>query len=108
MESRIRLPTAVHHGKLGLPEVDLTVVLAAITLLRMWARWLRRFADSSVPYLLENLIRRPGRVYVDPNRILVELEPRPLDVVLEMAGYTAALERVSWLGRRVQFRVREA
>jgi hypothetical protein len=36
----------------------------------------------------------------------VEIERRPLDIVIEMAGYTADLERVAWLGgRSVRFRV---
>jgi hypothetical protein len=98
---------ALDDGRLGVPEADLTTALAAVVLLHVWARWLRQFAASSVPYLLTNFIRRPGRVYTDANSILVEMEPRPLDVVIHMAGYTAELERVPWLGhRRVRFQPR--
>jgi hypothetical protein len=97
---------ALGEGRLGLPEVDLTMALAAAALLRMWARWLRQFADSSVPYLLDNFIHRRGRVSLDDDTLWVEIERRPLDIVIEMAGYTADLERVAWLGgRSVRFRL---
>jgi hypothetical protein len=91
---------ALDHGLLALPDSDLTIALAASTLLRLWARWLRQFADSSVPYLLGTFIRRPGWITVNAQRIEVELQHRPLDIVLDMAGYTAELERVPWLGER--------
>ncbi len=97
---------ALEANPLGIPEVDLAVGVTAVALLRVWARWLRQFAASSVPYLLEHFVRRPGRVHVDADRIRVEMAPRPLDVVLDMAGYTADLEQVPWLDRRrVQFRL---
>jgi hypothetical protein len=92
------------HGRLGIPEADLTMGLTAIALLRLWSRWLRGFADSSVPFLLQNFIRRPGRVWTESEVIRVEIAPKPLDLVLEMAGYTAELAGIPWLGgRRVQF-----
>ncbi len=50
-------------ASLGLPEADLTITLTAIALLRLWARWLRQFGDSSVPYVLKNFVRRAGRIY---------------------------------------------
>jgi hypothetical protein len=97
---------ALDHGRLGLLAADLTVALTAIAILRVWSRWLRQFATSSIPYILENFIRRTGRLYTDDEGILVEMEPRPLDIVIEMAGYTAELERNAWFGkRRVQFRI---
>ncbi len=73
-------------------------------LLRLWARWLRGFADSSVPFLLENFIRRPGYLSVSPTEIKVEMEQRTLDMVLEMADYLAPIETIAWLGgRRLSF-----
>jgi hypothetical protein len=79
--------------------------LVAFGLLRLWARWLRQFSDSSIPYLLEQFIRRPGRLYPGETGLWVELEPRPLDIVVELAGYMAPLEGVPWLGgRTVYFR----
>jgi len=108
--SRERLADALHafgRGRLGAPDVDLTVALTSATLLRVWARWLRQFADSSVLYLLTNFIRRRGRIWLDDDTLWVELERQPLDIVIEMAGYTADLENVPWLGsRRVRFGMR--
>ena len=74
--------------------------LTAVSVLRAWARWLPRLSGSSVPYLLENFIHRSGTLTVDAKRVLVEMDPKPLDVVIEMAGYTSDLERVDWLGGR--------
>jgi hypothetical protein len=86
-------------------DAELTFSLMAMTLLRAWARWLRQFSGSSVPYLLDNFIRRPGRLLYEDDRVVVELAPRPLDIVLEMAGYFADLEDVPWLSvRRLRFR----
>ena len=84
-------------GALSLPEADLTLLLTANALLRLWARWLRRFSESSASCLLGNFIRRGGEVRRDSRGLTVRLEPRPLDVVLDMVGYTADLERVPWL-----------
>jgi hypothetical protein len=80
--------------------------LVAFSLLRLWSRWLRQFSESSVPYLLDQFIRRPGRLSASPAGVWVELEPRPLDIVIEMAGYLTPLEGVPWLGgRTVHFRI---
>jgi hypothetical protein len=93
------------NGQLGLPGADLTLALTAGALLRVWARWLQRFGGSSVPYLLDQFVRRSATVVADANQVVVELEPRPLDLLLEMAGYTAPLEGLPWLqGRRIVFR----
>ena len=73
-------------------------------LLRLWARWLRGFAEASVPFLLENFIQRPGSLSITPIEIRVEMERRSLDIVLEMADYLAPIENISWLGgRRLTF-----
>lgn len=94
----------LNQCQLDLPYVDLTIALAAAALLRMWARWLRQFAASSLSYLLDNFINRRGSIGISRDALWVMLERRPLDIVLEMAGYTADLERVTWLdGRRVRF-----
>ncbi|HEY0111311.1 MAG TPA: hypothetical protein VGB67_16850 [Fibrella sp.] len=96
--------SAIESGLIGIPEADLIIGLMAMLLLRVWARWLRQFSDSSVPYLLKNFIRRPGRLFVNGDEILVVLEPQPLDIVLTMAGYLSAIEQVPFLNnRRVRF-----
>lgn len=89
-------------------SVSLTVTLAAITGLRLWARWLPGIAPASVPYLLKNLIRRPGTIRVSGQEILVRLQPGAIDIVLEMAGYLRKMESVSWLhGRNVLFQINQ-
>lgn len=90
------------------PAWDLTLALTANTLFRLWARWLRGFAQSSVPYLLDRFLRRPGSIYQVDRKFIVELEPRPLDVVLTLSDYLAPL-RVPWLNdAEVEFKTRGA
>ena len=80
--------------------------LLSSIVVRAWAKWLKQFTRSSHQYLLDNFLRRPGRVTVSRFEIVVYLEPRPLDVVLSMSGYTSDLENVSWLGNRpLRFRI---
>jgi hypothetical protein len=92
--------TALFHRLLDNPEAELSLALIAIAVLRTWARWLRRFESSSVPYLLDSFIRRRGRIFSRLDAVIVEVESRPLDIVLEMAGYTSDLQSVTWLGHR--------
>jgi len=75
-------------------------------LLRLWTRWLRGFSRASVPYVLEQFIRRPGRIEERADEIAVILLSGPLDPVLEMSGYLASTPPIPWLShRRVSFRV---
>ncbi len=88
------------------PDPAKEIASFADSLLRLWARWLHNFADSSLPYLMRNFVDRPGRLVITPDEVQVELEPRPLDIVLEMAGYLEPLTRMSWLdGKTVVFHV---
>lgn len=80
--------------------VNLAVTLAAIAALRLWARWLPGLSGSSAPYLLKNFIRRPGAIQSGERCIEVYLEPGPMDVVLELAGYLREIEDVPWLDHR--------
>lgn len=74
-----------------------SISIVAASLLRAWARWLPRVGGSSVPYLLENFIRRSGELRASSRRIQVLLDPGPMDVVLEMARYFDPVESVPWL-----------
>ena len=94
---------ALASGTLGDCEADLTIGRAAGAILSAWAQWLRGFADSTVPFLLDRFVRRPGTVSLQANRAIVELERRPLDVVLEMAGYLDELDSDPYLPRRIGF-----
>jgi hypothetical protein len=76
------------------------LVLVAVHLLRLWARWLPGIAASSAPYLVKNLIRRPGRIDVRDHEMRVTLETAALDVVLEMSGYLREVPAIPWLRHR--------
>ncbi len=90
--------SAFEHGVLGAENPDLVLGLLANTVVRAWAGWLRGFSSSGSAYLLDNALRRKGRIHCNPGYWEIEMEPRPLDVVVRMAGYCNVLERVSWLG----------
>ena len=87
----LRMHRALRWGRTGRPGPDLLVELMAGGLVRLWARWLRGFSTASVPYLLDQLVRRPGLIRRDGTGVHVELDPRPLDVVLEIAHYLGDL-----------------
>ncbi len=87
----LRMHRALRWGRTGRPGPDLLVELMAGGLVRLWARWLRAFSTASVPYLLDELVRRPGLIRRDGTGIHVELDPRPLDIVLEIANYIGDL-----------------
>jgi hypothetical protein len=98
---------ALAAGGFGRADVDLTLALYAAGLVRVWARWLRNLGGSSLPYLLQQFVRRPGRVCRDDEGFRIELEPRPLDVLLQMSDYLAPLPSVPWLdGQSVRFALR--
>jgi hypothetical protein len=84
-------------GALDLPEIDITTALIGCALLRGWARWLRGFSSSSVPFLLKNFIRRPGVVTLRGESLIVRLDPSPLDIALEMPGYFDEIQRTPGL-----------
>jgi hypothetical protein len=75
--------------------------------MRAWSRWLPGIAGASMEFLVGNCLQRSGRVRISPGAIAVELDPAPLDVVLEMAGYFGPITAIPWLdGRTVTFTVR--
>jgi hypothetical protein len=91
----------------GPPWFATTTALAAQAVVRAWARWLPHLRSPSTSYLLGQLLRRPGWVTQHGQTVEVELPPRPLDVVLRLAGY---LEPIEFLPgpevRAVRFRIR--
>jgi hypothetical protein len=98
---------ALSLGHLGELDGDLQVTLLAVALVRLWTRWLSRFSESSVPYVLRNFIRRAGTIHAHAEGLTVDLEPMPLDIVLELSGYLEEIVRVPWLdGRSIRFRIR--
>lgn len=80
------------------------------------AAWLEaRFAaslpglsGSSRAFLCQQFLHRPGRLRIGENRILLELDPLPLAVVLRLAGLVGEdCCRLDWLQRR-RFDIRMA
>jgi hypothetical protein len=48
-------------------------------------------------------------VHVSATAVAVRLDPAPLDVVLDMAGYFRSIDSVGWLGeRRMTFAIADA
>lgn len=69
-----------------------TTHAAAAGILRHWARGLRGFATASDEFLLQQLIRRSGTVEVQPGQIMIVMETRPLDPVLQLSGMMESLD----------------
>ncbi len=94
-------------SQLWSPSVAATLDEIARTLLRSWARWLPGLKEASAGFLLARCLRRGGAVRVSDSHIAVTLDPAPLDVVLQMAGYLQPIAAVPWRdGRAVSFTVR--
>lgn len=93
----------------GDPLADATLTAAAQAGVRAWARWLKQFHAAGSGYLLGQFVRRPGRVYRDGPGLLVELDPRPVDVVLQLSGYFDPIDPVPGSGDpAVRFRLGRA
>jgi hypothetical protein len=80
--------------------LEALINFVASCLLRSWARWIPGLSASSVPFLLEKFIRRPGRIFLYQERIEIHLAPGPLDSILKMAGYLADSSSIPWMGNR--------
>lgn len=88
---------------------DLAIARIGSMVMRAWSRWLPGFSGASTPFLVQNSLQRLGRVRVSNHLVDVQLDPAPLDVVLEMAGYFRSIELVPWLdGRTITFAVRRS
>jgi hypothetical protein len=91
-----------------MPAIDPRLKVTACLLLRAWAYWLPGLSGSRPQFLVQKSIRRNGSFGVSGQRIEVELDPAPLDIVLKMAGYLDPLGPTGWLGERsLVFTVRD-
>ena len=80
----------------------------AARLLMQWARWLPGFDRSSCAWLLEHAGRRPGRIVVTGEKMVVHVPPLPLDIPLRRAGYLDPLTPPGWLRwKLIAFQVNE-
>lgn len=71
---------------------EATLRATAASVLRHWARSLRGLGRSSSPYLLQQLIQRPGTIRTRPQHLEVTLASRPLDAALQVSGMLDPLE----------------
>ena len=94
-------------GPLAAAESSAVLDAIASWLLRAWARWLPGLREASAGFLRAQCLARGGVVRRSTTRIDVTLDPAPLDVVLQMAGYLRPIEALPWCGgRAVSFAVR--
>jgi hypothetical protein len=63
------------------------LVVAGAVLLRSFARGLPGLGQSSFDYVWRNILSGDAVITVSPGRVLVELAPRPLEIVLHMGGF---------------------
>jgi len=90
-------------GFLRSETLDRVSSLAAHALMRGFARRFLTFRDSSAPYLCRNLVLGATRIHIGGARIEVRLSPRPLDIVLRIAGIHGDEFEPSWLhGKQVR------
>jgi hypothetical protein len=92
------LPECCHPALPGL-ACGSTARAAHLAILA-WARWLPGLSGSTPQYVLAQLLRRGGSVSVSADTVRVALDPRPLDVVAELAGYLAPSGAVPWTDER--------
>ena len=94
-------------GPLAGAESSAVLDAIAAWLLRAWARWLPGLREASAGFLRAQCLARGGAVRRAATRIDVTLDPAPLDVVLQMAGYLRPIEGLPWCGdRAVSFVIR--
>jgi hypothetical protein len=77
-----------------------TFGLLAHTLVRQFARSLRGFRQSGDRFIIDRLLSASGRVLVEPERLVVSLEPNPLWVAVRLSGADSPIDSVEWLSNR--------
>lgn len=81
----------------------LTVAATGLVLVRVWGRWLPGLGHSSLHYLLEQFIHRPGTVHRDGDHVWVTLDRRELDTVLGLSGLLDPIDARRSLGVVIHF-----
>jgi len=80
---------------------DLEWSVAAAAVMRRLARSLTGLGRASAPYLWANVLGGGAMVTAGGEQIKVRLAPRPLQIILRMAGFNGLTVSPSWLGGRV-------
>lgn len=79
------------------PAFRAEMATAAAVLLRSFARALPGLGRTSFDYLWKNILSGQSVITLSPDCILVELAPRPLEIVLRMAGLREFSFTPPWL-----------
>jgi len=79
-------------------DIDLQSVLVAVNewLLRLFAKRLAGFENSSPSYLFTHFIRRSSEITIKDDKIEVNLSSKPLDTVLRLSGLLEETPHVPW------------
>ena len=81
-----------------------TFNLLATELVRDFASRVRGFRQATPQAVVRSFIAQPGRIRIEPNRMLVFPDTSPFHVALHISGLVAPIESVSWLeGRCLEF-----
>ena len=67
---------------------------------RDFARRIRGFRESSLPAVVKQFLRVPGRLLVEDKRLLVELASSPWSVALHISSAYDRVEGVEWLSHK--------
>ncbi|MEI8382943.1 MAG: hypothetical protein WCJ09_22675 [Planctomycetota bacterium] len=106
--ARLSAAMSVRNGesqRVENPCHEASLIAAADSVLRHWARSLRGLGASSNLFLLQNLIRRSGTIAVRDRHLEIFLEPRPMDAALRVSGMFDSLDL--YVGKelvQIQFR----
>ena len=76
---------------------DLALTLVAQAVLKIFARKLMGFSQSSPEYLFQNFLAGNSHVYIEKGRIEVKLPRSPLHTVLHMTGVNDMCYTLPWL-----------
>jgi hypothetical protein len=79
------------------PESDDSCSRAASCVMRFFAKRLMGLDRSSPAYLLRNVLSGDAIVVKSSGRIVVKLHPRPLQIVMRMAGFNGLRVTPPWL-----------
>lgn len=98
----LALAPAIGEGQQISPS-ELTMIAMGQVLIRAWGQWIPGLGRSSLRYLFDHFIDRPGIVRRERDEIRVTLERRELDAILELSGQLASIDARRSLGVVIHF-----
>jgi hypothetical protein len=82
---------------LGSEDDDLAGAHAALLLMRRFARRFMRLEHAGAAYLYHNIVAGAATITRSEDAVLVRLRPRPLQIVMQMAGINGWRVAAAWL-----------